>query len=73
MLVSLFNFFFFSFYFYFLYLDLVLGLEGHYDHTVTLDDMVTVTVASHKVTEKNIKGSGKIMSYNMCKTHGYLG
>ena len=51
----------------------MLGLEGHYDHTVISDDMVTVTVTSYKVTEKNIEGSGKIMSYNMCKTHGYLG
>jgi len=26
-------------------------------------------VTSYKVTEKNIEGSGKIMSYNVYKTH----
>jgi len=37
---------------------------GSYCHTsVTLDDMVTVTVTSHKITEKNVKGSGKMMLY----------
>ena len=33
--------------------------------SVTSDDMVTVTVTSYKITEKNIKGFGKIMLYNM--------
>jgi len=31
--------------------------------------MVTVMVISHEVTEKNIEGSGKMMSYNVCKTY----
>ena len=30
---------------------------------------VTVMVTSHEITEKNIEGSGKMMSYNVCKTH----
>jgi len=41
-----------------------------YCHTsVTSDDMVTVIVTSHKVTEKNIEGSEKIMLYNVYKIH----
>jgi len=33
--------------------------------SVTLDDMVMVTVTSHEVTKKGVEGSGKIMSYNI--------
>ena len=41
-----------------------------YCHTsVTSDDMVTVVVTSHKVTEKNIEDSEKIMLYNIYKIH----
>jgi len=41
-----------------------------YCHTsVTSDDMVTVVVTSHKVTEKNIEGSEKIMLYNIYKIY----
>ena len=36
--------------------------------SVTSDDMVTVMVTSHKVTEKDIEDSGRIMLYNMCNT-----
>ncbi len=37
-----------------------------HDHTsVTSDDMVTVMVISHKVTEKNIEDSGKMMLYKI--------
>ena len=45
-------------------------ISGSYCHTsVTLDDMVTVTVTSHKITEKDIEGSGKMMLYNMYKIY----
>jgi len=37
----------------------------HCHTSVTLDDMVTVTVTSHKVTKKDVKGSGRIISYNI--------
>jgi len=38
-------------------------------HTsVISDDMVTVTVTSHKITEKDIVGFGRIISYNMYNT-----
>ena len=41
-----------------------------YCHTsVTLDDIVTVTVTSHKVTEKDVEGSEKMMLYNMYKIY----
>jgi len=30
--------------------------------------MVTVMVTSHKVTEKNVEGSRRMMSYNMYNT-----
>jgi len=73
--------FYFSFTFFLLLLFSLFGfrisvrvMSGSYCHTsVTLDDMVTVTVTSHEVTKKNIEGSEKIMSYNVCKTHGHLG
>jgi len=37
----------------------------HCHTSVTLDDMVTVLVTSHEVTEKSIKDSGKIILYNI--------
>ena len=37
----------------------------HCHTSVTSYDMVTVMVTSHKVTEKDVEGSGRIMSYNM--------
>jgi len=33
--------------------------QSHYHTSVTLDDMVTVTVTSHKITEKDVKDSEK--------------
>ena len=33
---------------------------------VISDNMVTVMVTSHKVTEKDIEGSERIISYNVC-------
>ena len=39
---------------------------SHCHKSVTLDDMVTVMVTSHKVTEKDIEGSERITSYNVC-------
>jgi len=36
-----------------------------YHKYVTSDDMVTVMVTSHKITEEKIEGSGRIISYNM--------
>jgi len=33
--------------------------------SVTLDDTVTVMVTSHKVTEKSVEGSGKMILYNI--------
>ena len=41
----------------------------HCHTSVTPDDMVTVMVTSHEITEKNVEGSGKIMLYNMGKIH----
>ena len=36
-------------------------------HTsVTSDDMVTIMVTSHEVTEKNMEGFGRMISYNIC-------
>ena len=32
---------------------------------VTSDDMVTVTVTSHEVTEKSVEGSRKMILYNI--------
>jgi len=66
MLAFLFNISFsFSFLIYFSILNLGLGLEmmsqSCYYISVTSNDMVTVMVTSHKVTEKDIIGSGKIM------------
>ena len=43
-------------------------MSGSHCHTsVTLDDMIIVTVTSYKVIEKDIEGFRKIMLYNMCK------
>ena len=39
--------------------------QSHYHTLVILYDMVIATVTSHKDTEKNIKGSRRIISYNM--------
>ena len=40
--------------------------SGSHCHTlVTSDDMVTVKVTSHKNTEKDVKGSKKIILYNI--------
>ena len=36
---------------------------------VPSDDMVTVMVTSHKVTEKDVEGSGKMILYNIYKIH----
>ena len=36
---------------------------------VPSDDMVTVMVTSHKVTEKDVEGSGKITLYNIYKIY----
>jgi len=40
----------------------------HCHTSVTSDDMITVMVISYKITEKNIKGSGRIILYNVCNT-----
>ena len=42
--------------------------QSHYHIQVTSDDMVTVIVTSHKVTEKDIEGSRRIISYNIYNT-----
>ena len=33
--------------------------------SVTSDDMITIMVTSHEVTEKNIKGFERMISYNI--------
>jgi len=38
---------------------------SHCHTSVTSDDIVTVMVTSHKITEKDIKGSGRMISYNI--------
>jgi len=43
-------------------------LGSHCHKSVTSDDMVTVIVTSHEITEKNIEDSGKMISYNMYNT-----
>ena len=40
--------------------------QSHCHTSVTSDDMVTVIVTSHKIPEKDIEGSGRIVLYNMC-------
>ena len=43
--------------------------SGSHCHTsVTSDDMVTVMVTSHEITEKDVEGSERIISYNMYNT-----
>jgi len=42
--------------------------QSHYYILVTSDDTVTVMVTSHKVTEKGIKDSEKMISYNVYYT-----
>ena len=45
-------------------------MSGSHCHTsVTSDDTVIVIVTSHKVMEKNIEGSRKMILYNMCKIY----
>ena len=39
--------------------------QSHCHPSVTSDDMVTVTVTSHEVTEKDVEGSGKMISYDV--------
>jgi len=77
MLISLFNFFFFFFSLLFslfrFRVRVRVILWSHCHTSVTSDDMVTVIVTSYKIIEKNMECSGKMMSYNMCKTHGHLG
>ena len=41
-------------------------MSQSYCHTsVTLDNMVTVIVTSHEITEKDIESSRKIISYSI--------
>jgi len=35
---------------------------------VTSDDMVTVTVTSHEITEEEVEGSERMTSYNIYNT-----
>ena len=44
-------------------------LGSHCHTSVTSDDIVIVIVTSHKVMEKDIEGSRKMISYNMCKIY----
>ena len=46
---------------------------SHCHTSVTSDDMITVMITSYKIIEKNMEDFGKIISYNMCKTHSHLG
>ena len=67
-LVFLFNFFFsFSFSLFGFRVSVRVISWLHCHTSVTSDDMVTVTVTSHKVSEKDIEDSGKIILYNICK------
>ena len=38
---------------------------SHCHKSVTSDDMVTVMVTSHEITEKDVEGSERMTSYNM--------
>ena len=40
-------------------------LQSYCHTSVTLDDTVTVMVTGHKVTEKGVKNSRKMILYNM--------
>jgi len=42
--------------------------QSHCHTSVISDDTVIVMVISHEVIEKDIEGSGKIISYNICNT-----
>jgi len=61
--------FLFKFFFLFLSLESRVRVRVmsrlHHHTSVTSDDTVTVIVTSHKVTKKDIEGSGKIMLYNV--------
>ena len=39
--------------------------QSYYHSSVTLYNIVTVTVTSHKVTKKNIEDSGRTILYNI--------
>ena len=39
--------------------------QSHCHTSVTLDDTVTVIVTGHKVTEKGVEDSGKMILYNV--------
>jgi len=41
---------------------------SHCHKSVTSDNMVTVTVTSYEITEKDIEDSGKMILYNMYNT-----
>ena len=44
-------------------------MTGSHCHTsVTSDDIVTVIVISYEITEKNVEGFERIMSYNVYTT-----
>jgi len=70
MLVSLFNFLFFFLLFSLLRfrIRVRVTLWSYYYTSVTSDDMVTVTVTSYKIIEKDKEDSKRIMSYNICNT-----
>ena len=38
---------------------------SHCHTSVTSDDMITVIATSHKIIEKDIEGSGRMMLYNI--------
>jgi len=69
MLAFLFNFLFFFFFLLFSLLRsrvrVIVISQSHCHTSVTSDDMVTETVTSHKITEKDIKGSKRMMTYNV--------
>ena len=41
---------------------------SYYHTSITSDDTVTVIVTSHEIIEKDVEGSRKMMSYNICNT-----
>ena len=44
-------------------------LQSYCYTSVTSDDMVTVMVTSHMITEKDIENSKRIISYNIYNTY----
>ena len=45
-------------------------MTSSYCHTsVTSDDMVIITVISHNITEKDLEGSRRMISYNVYNTY----